>query len=375
MELKVLRSKRFSVLFTFLILMIYFIPSVHAKTITTVKITAMAGVTKIDDDIGISGIVQSSLIVKSSGNKNVRGYLELAAYVTDTVKFDIPRLYIKARFPGFRITAGKNRVSWGEGFLFNAGDIIFEGAGLLRSLSYDVLRTETDWLADIYIPLGLFSFAEGIVLPFPAGSAAPSSSFTVVHWNNARYGGRIVTQLAGIKLEAGGLYTKNTVTPYISFQGHLFADIYSDCSVILPEGAVTAIVDAVKDSLTITAGFMRQISVQAGGIVTVRMETRVMPYGLWTQTETASAGSDPGYGIFLYPELSYAPDTALNFSVRSLISLIDLSGIVFAGTGWNVYQGLDIMVQAGLQFGESGGIWGWNRNGGISCSAGFRYRY
>ncbi len=171
MELKVLRSKRLSVLFPLLILMIYLIPSAYAKTITSVKITAMAGVTKLDDDIGISGIVQSSLIVKSSASKNVRGYLELAAYVTDTVIFDIPRLYIKVRFPGFRITAGKNRVSWGEGFLFNAGDIIFEGSGLLRSLSYDVLRTETDWLADIYIPLGLFSFAEGIMLPFPVDSA------------------------------------------------------------------------------------------------------------------------------------------------------------------------------------------------------------
>jgi len=110
-----------------LVMLILFLSSsVYAKIVTTVKITALAGVTKLGDDVGISGIVQSSLIVKSLGNKNVRGYLELSSLVTDTVSLDIPRAYIKVRFPRFRITDGKNRVSWGEGFLFNAGDVIFK---------------------------------------------------------------------------------------------------------------------------------------------------------------------------------------------------------------------------------------------------------
>ena len=374
----VVRTRRFAAI----VMLITINFSVYAKTVTTVKITALAGAAKLNDDIGISAFVQSSLIVKSSGNKNVRGYFELSSLVTDTVSFDIPRAYIKVRLPWFRVTAGKNRVSWGEGFLFNAGDVIFEGAGLMQNLSYDELRTETAWLADIYIPLGLFSYAETVALPFPAASGA--SGTPIVSWDLGRYGGRIVAGFAGIKLEAGGIYSKAETKPYISLEGHLFADLYADCSIDLPEsvwnsadsgGGLDNLTAAAKDSLTVTAGFFRQYNVEPYGLLTVRSEAKILPYGEWEGEKNSLSGFDPGYGIFIYPEVIYSPDSTLSFSIRSLVSPVDLSGMIFLSSRWNIYQGLNILTQGAVQFGEASDIWGWDRNGSLSCALGFEYRY
>ena len=355
----------------------------YAKAVTLVKITAFAGATNFNDIMNISGIVMSSLSVKSSGNKNVRGYLELSSQIADTVSFDIPRAYIKVRFPKFRVTLGKNRVSWGEGFLFNSGDVIFEGADLIQNLSYNDLRAETAWLADFYIPLGLFSFAEAIALPFPA-NAASGTAASLVPWDSGRYGGRLAAELAGIKLEVGGIYGKVKIKPYISMQGHLFADLYADCGIILPENVwdgpeaadiFNSIKRAVKDTLTVTGGFFRQFNANPYGAVTVRTEVKLLPYGEWKQAESAVSGVDPGYGLYIYPELIYAPDSTLSLSIRSLVSPIDLSGIFFSGLSWNIYQGLNILIQGAVQFGEESDIWGWGRNGSLSCALGLEYRY
>ena len=71
----------------------------------------------------------------------------------------------------------------------------------------------------------------------------------------------------------------------------------------------------------------------------------------------------------------YAPDSTLSLNIRSLVSPIDLSGIFFSGVSWNIYQGLYILVQGAVQFGEENDIWGWGRNGSLSCALGFEYRY
>lgn len=41
------------------------------------------------------------------------------------VAIEVPRAYVKLRFPWMRVTLGKTRLSWGQGLPFNAGDLIF----------------------------------------------------------------------------------------------------------------------------------------------------------------------------------------------------------------------------------------------------------
>ena len=73
--------------------------------------------TDVETLYGVRSAVSVSL--KSPNEGNVRGDVAFTfSYPGDMVFID--RAYLRARFPNFRLTAGKTRVSWGDGVLFNA---------------------------------------------------------------------------------------------------------------------------------------------------------------------------------------------------------------------------------------------------------------
>jgi hypothetical protein len=90
----------------------------------------------------------------------------IACTVSSDGTTTLDRAYAKARFPwivdgtALRFTAGKAPLSWGKGFLFNAGDPIFGAVPAVSSLTASEYRTAADWMGTVYMPLGGFSFAE-----------------------------------------------------------------------------------------------------------------------------------------------------------------------------------------------------------------------
>ena len=133
----------------------------NAEVVSSVTISGYTSVLRSGNSAEMLAVLKSSLNLDSVGNKNVKGYFQLDSWIADSFGIDVPRAYLKVRFPWFRLTLGKTRVSWGDGFVFNAGDVVFGSTGSISGdLSADSLRNETGWLGAVYLPLGAFSFLE-----------------------------------------------------------------------------------------------------------------------------------------------------------------------------------------------------------------------
>ena len=130
---------------------------------SSVKMTLMNSLARIEgEEWGFWGLGTGRLTLKSEGveSKNVRAQLSLDTTIGDEVLLDVARAYVKTRFPGFRVTVGKDAVSWGEGSFYNAGDVIFGPVPLSGDLTAEVMREDAVWLTSAYIPFGTYSFIE-----------------------------------------------------------------------------------------------------------------------------------------------------------------------------------------------------------------------
>ncbi|MBN1798331.1 MAG: hypothetical protein JW822_07125 [Spirochaetales bacterium] len=353
----------------FFLLILLFVQAVYAEVVTSVEITALSGLTRDENqEFVIYEVGKTALNFDSVGNPDVRAQLELDTIVTEAIMPDVKRAFVKVRFPGFRITAGKTRESWGEGFLFNAGDVIFGSMDPIADLSEAILRDETAWLVDLYVPLGQFSHIEAIVLPYAPGSQS-AEILNSVH--DMRAGGRIVTKLWGIKIEGGYLFKADQALhhPYVSFQGNLFFDLQLSAALQLP--AEDATPEDIEDGFTVSFGLMHIFSTDEAGTWTVRMEGALRPFGSWEEVEAAD--EDTKYGLLLYPEIDYAPDDFLSFQLRSIISPIDASAVISFGCTYNIYQGLNILATVAVQLGDEDDVFGWDREGDVALLLGLEY--
>jgi len=351
--------------------------ALQAETESSVRILALTTLTHDGDEPLVLGGGEAGLTVKSTGSREVRGLLEINALLGKDTYLEIPRAYIKARFPGFRTTVGRTRVSWGRGFLFNAGDVIFEGLDpAVGDLSATELRKRTDWLAELYLPLGPFSFFEAVLLPYsgtspelvvePKSLAAPGK---------IAGGGRLAFKLAGLSAEAGYLYhgQSDTHRPYVSVQGHLLADLYAAASASIP--AFGAAPEDLDEYTALSAGIFRLVNLPAGGSLSARVEAGIRPGARWTALASAPAEAEAGYGLYLFPELTYSPRDNISWQLRALVSPVDGSAWVLGGVSWNVYQGLTVLANLTCQAGEEDDTYTWRQEGGASFTAGLEYIY
>jgi hypothetical protein len=328
-----------------------------------------------DGSFGFVNLLESSLGLVATNNDNVKGELELAGTGADPAAFDVRLAYMKVRFPWFRLTAGKTRVSWGDGFFFNAGDVIFESLSLAGSLNGSVLRDDTDFMGLVYVPWESFSFIEAIVLPNPVWM--PPGVPLPVDVSRMSYGGRFVTTLSGTKLEAGYLFKGKDITnhPYISFQGNLLFDWNLSVSYSIP--GLAPDFENWKSSLTISEGFSTLINFEGSGGLSLRFESVIRPYCTWIES-TLPLPQPPlpspiTYGIYIFPEVTYSPDQTLSLIARSLVCPIDWSGVVFAGAYWNIYQGFTIGFLVTGMFGDDNDTYGFGREGDLSFTLSLRY--
>lgn len=341
---------------------------------TTAELSTIAAATNLGDAFSFSATAESRLTFQAEASREVKGLLEIDATVTPgslpEAVFEVSRAYLKARFPWFRLTAGKTRLSWGAGFVFDAGDVIFGGMTPDLDLTQADPRDNTAWLASVYVPLGDFSFFEAVGLPLmPPQPGDPAGT----GWLNA--GGRAVAGLKGITLEAGYLYSgeRKIHMPYMSVQTSLYFDLYAATSLGIPEAGATW--DKVSDSLHVSCGLYRAFDLGGPGSLSVRAEAAIVPCGEWGEISGGLPADSPGYGALAFADLTYAPSDAFAASARSLLSPVDTSGLVLLEVSWQAFQGFWILVDGLAMFGESDDLFGWDGDNDLAFLVTLRYRF
>ncbi len=380
-----------------------------------------AGDGNLFDRFRLIGLTKESIIVKSLKNQNVKGLVELSATLSNNLLLDIPRAYVKVRFPSFRLLIGKAHVSWGEGFMFNSGDVIFggnRGSAVISCYSSSSSMTDnggfsigalsgengsfisTTWLGDLYIPFGRFSYAEFVIFPYLFLSSLNGDSFDSIEsvtfptLKTTSLGMRIVSKLWKTKIEAGGLWKDNNLLPYISLQGHLFVNWSLSCStrvdfepILNPPDAFDDFNDFLADSVfpDIKENLSLSGAIYGGENVTpfpwlpigisYRLESLIFPFLGWNEREDATRGLNPGYALFMYGDASLSFDSSLTWFLRGIVSPIDFSGSFYTGTRWSMYQGFSMIFGLSFQGGDSNDVWGWDRFGDFALLVGCEFKF
>ncbi len=344
---------------------------------------------------GIAG--KGSVSFKSMGNKSVRA--DLVTDITFPDSSGIPliilkKAYIKAKFPSFRVTLGKTRLGWGDGFVFNSGDVIFGSTSPYVDLTHSEIRGETAWINSLNYPLGRFSFVEGVVkIPDPG-------NLGLGEIEDSGAGLRFYTKAGGVKIEAGYffdgtdissydiLYTGSTESinftglhrPYLSLQGNIGPDWYINSSAAVPFNNSKYTNSVLKDTFSISFGLFHMAEAGYNNSITLRLEASVLPFLSWDE----NIEGKNYYAILVYPEISLNLGTTVSLSLRSIISPVDLSAQITSGLSWNVFEGLNIITYTTVNAGDKNDTFAWSKSpwnsetdavDGISIIAGIKYIY
>lgn len=314
----------------------------------------------------------AGLSYRSTGNAKVKGELsfdlnfpemDLSGTGTMIPLITLEKAYIKARFPEFRLTAGKTRLSWGDGFIFNSGDIIFGSITPYVDLTASEVRSETEWMVSVNVPLGRFSFVEALVVPPETSTEKMIGDLT-----GASAGGRIYTTIGGLKVESGYIYkgTDAYHQVYFGLQGNFGADWYAAGSVAIPSpGSSLSAEELGEESFNLSFGLFYLQQLSRISSMAFRLEGLVMPFHRWEESDPDDPGTLPTYGLLLYPEVSYIPSDTVNLSLRSILSPIDLSAQMTAGITWNVFQGFSLIGYTTCNLGDSTDTFAWNKDAGL----------
>ena len=321
---------------------------------------------------------------KSTANNNVRADLAGDIIYPDSSGipgFILKKAYVKAKFPRFRLTLGKTRLGWGDGFVFNSGDVIFGSTSPYVNLTGSEIRTDTTWLTSVNYPLERFSFIEGlIVAPY-----ADASGMRRIE--NSGAGLRLYTKAGGIKIETGYFFDgTETISinalhrPYLSLQGNIGPDWYLNSSMAIPATDRGNLESVIKDTFNISFGLFHMIEVGYDNSISFRLESIIIPYLNWSEV-TGEAGS---YAMLIYPEISLRPGSNVSLSLRSIVSPIDLSAQITSGFSWNVFEGFNLISYATINAGDGNDTFSWKKTSwtpgvdsidGISLMAGVQYIY
>ena len=350
-----------------------------AEVAPSVTITASASVLRNSGETQALPAVEASLELDSVGNKNVKGYFQLDSFIGESIGIDIPQAYLKVRLPGFRLTLGKTRVSWGDGFVFNAGDVVFGSMDTISGdLSGSTLRSATAWLAAVYVPLGAFSFLEAVTLPYGVPDPAEDTLTTslldlavALPLHSLSGGIRGVLKLGRTTLETGYYATGRTPTehrPYISLHGHLLVDWNLSAAMTIPQ--FEADWQQWDEFVGISAGMFHLINLGLNRSLSFRLEAALRPGADWQEIP---GGAD--YGLILFPEVAFSPTDTVSLQLRSLISPVDLSALNLFSVSWNIYQGLTIFSYLSLPVGDGDDQYRWDQDLLSSWTAGLEFVY
>ena len=353
---------------------------------TTVTIdAAMSAVSHPEETLLVGSRGGARLDLVATGNRNVRGQLSLdadlhlppepaGATAADpdhlVTSVGVERAFIRARLPGFRLTAGKTRLSWGRGRFFNAGDILFDQEPGFAAGASEYL-TATDWLVAAYIPVDRLSFLEAVVLPPPLPTRLADTAA----------GARAVIRVGKLTGEAGYRYGLAAAAAgerehrgYLSLKGALIGvDWHLSGGTALPAHGATDIGEEARDRLYVTAGILGFVDLgPEAGLLNLRLEAGVRPWRSWREQSGTPAALDR-YGVYLFPEIGFAPADNWNLSLSGVVSPIDGSAAAAAGAAWNMLQGLTFSLHASAMLGDRDDTFAWDRTGSLAATLAARY--
>ncbi|NCB02209.1 MAG: hypothetical protein EOM67_08600 [Spirochaetia bacterium] len=288
-------------------------------------------------DIAQSGNILFGL--NSTGYKNVKADVgvNVGFYSLTTIPtISLDRLTIKARFPSFRVTLGKTRLDWGEGSLFNAGNVLFEDTAIDIPLLTTSPILDRQWLGAITIALTSFSFFEGALI-IPETEKLSDLKGGIRYYNSE----------GDVKVDAGLSIRNNALTPHLSVLGNIGLDASLSASFDIPLTEDDP--SSMKESLSISTSLFYVYSFLNQDSLSLTLEALYTPFSL-----------DATNTLFLYPVVQYALSNGLSFSMRSIISPIDMSASVSASMGWNIFDGLQISALINTELGESGDSFTYN---------------
>lgn len=340
-----------------------------------------------------------NIVFKSTGNKNVKAEIQVDLNILSPM-IGLSKFFVKFRFPDFRAVFGKTRLSWGEGMMFNAGDVLFGSQDLNVQATAEELRTTTAPLASIYIPLGRFEFIEAVAIApqfdpnlIWAGLQNPNiDPFNFVKSiSGTSIGARLVQKPMGIKTEVGYLFKgseadKGAHKPYLSLQGNLGVDYHLSASTSFDQKALSSqttnedfwgnFTHNLTGNSTISFGFFHKQDVSdEGAAMTFRLEGLVKPTGIWEEDNNSSETTPKNYGLMLYPEITFTPEDTVSTLFRAIISPIDGSAQLTGGLSWKVFQGFSLLNFVSVTVGDDNDIYQWNKDKAVTAIFGAQYVY
>ncbi len=375
------------------------------------------------DELGLASFARGQIDFRSPRGQPVQGRLQLRTTLGDDhspagmrlrpALLEVPRANLRFRFPiteeyTMRVTAGRDRVTWGVGSLFNAADLLFgaDGTAAADFTEIEDVRDETDWLTALYFPIGDLSYLETIALPplpdltlHPSGDGNAgddnagngSGGGGVLGGERAGFEGtppvsdtsaglRLHTQLAGVSIEPSYLWDGRggDHNVALALQRGLVADFYAAARLRLDEEMPGEAARVLEERSIISTGVYYAFNLGRDRRLTGRFETLINPGGDWEKQSIHwqdHTEDNPEYGILLYPELVYSPGRTVDVIARSVVSPIDRSALITCGVSWNVFGGFRAQAFAGVEAGDDEGVFGWDRPGSLRLSTGFNYRF
>ena len=356
---------------------------------------------------GATGL--ADLRFASTGNKNMKAQVAVEFLPKDIAggggssapAVSLKRLWIKANFPSWRLTAGKTKVAWGNGFVFNSGDILFGSLSPYLNFTQSTVRDDTAFLTALNFPLGRFSYLEAVVLPPDLVQDGVTGSFAFQPIDHISGGVRFFFRIKGFRLEGGYLYKGDKKVandmqghrPYLSFHGHAGVDFYG--AVSLAGGYDSSLTgDQHRDTwgeisrtVNISLGAFHQLQAGYDGTLSFRLETLIMPWQNWSSQDFTEILAGSAYGIMIYPMVSWNFRSSWTITLQSIISPVDASAQITGSVSWKVFQGFTLLGYVSAAIGGEQSLFAWDRTGawpdlwpedrpnGMSFTLGGRYSY
>ncbi len=345
----------------------------------------------------------------STGNTNMKAEAAVEFYPVDlsggssvasVPALNLKRFWIKASFPSWRLTAGKTKLAWGSGYVFNSGDILFGSLTPYLDFTQSKIRDDTSWLTAFNIPTGRFSYIEGVVLP-PNIVISGSDELVMQTIDKTSGGARFVAKAGGWQLETGYLYKGDAKVgtdllgsrPYFSFHGFAGVDIYGGVSLAAGldgnAGVNRDSWDEVSKTVNFSFGAFHQLQTGYDSTLTLRLEALLMPWQNWSARgyQEMIDGDAGYYGIMIYPEVSWMLRSTWFTRLQSVVSPVDASAQITTTFGWYVFQGFTLLGIVVVNAGDEQSLFAYDRSGawpdewkdyefnGVNITIGARYSY
>lgn len=348
----------------------------------------------------------------STETKNVKAQVSLEFFPQDLTGgavsaplFFLKRMWLKVNFPSWRLTAGKTKVAWGNGFVFNSGDILFGSLSPYLDFSQSTIRNDTAFLTAFNIPLGRFSFLEFVLLPPNLQFDDVSKAYSIPSIDYSSGGMRFFFRIEGFRLE-GGYFLKNDAKvsndmlghrPYLSFHGHAGVDFYGAASLafgydshLLGDDKNRDTWEEISQTVNMSLGAFHQIPVGYSGILSFRLEMLFMPWQNWSRQKFSYFLNEEQsyYGMMIYPEITWNFLSSWTLGLQSIISPVDGSAQITGRCSWNVLQGLTLLGIVRCNVGDENSLFAWDRTpswsetdwashsfNGMQITLGARYKY